>query len=1305
MRILISVLFLTQVLFFVNPRYLRAEESIQEGRVFAIGNYFDKEHTEKEGLKARRVESKCAMDETPPFLKSWCYANSWIGSVYGSFRIFNYKGIRFYAIKGGTAFNADIKFKVGLYGLINSVTFANAASHYKAKITAGIMEYDSMDYDSPLAETVLWAKTNKRELNDWGEDLLWTAAGEILGEAAGEIGGVAVGVVWDTASFALDALDVDEAIAQDAWVEFKDFPVTAGKGYKLFVALDSYVACVGVGAGTVHAYIDFMNHSPHEGDDGGRVLPTRGISIEDVVVTIPEGLPYPDGTGQNRVDLIVRAMDTTDSNPEAGQEITIRAQVENIGLLPAGEFKVALLKGGKGVREESITGLNPNDVRILQWTYTIENAGRHVFMAKADIDKAYNEIDENNNAKDLVINVKARPEPVIVEQTEEEAEETPPLGPIAPETVEVEPEPVPEEPAAQEPEPEKPEPEVVVPWFEKEKTSPPAEKKEKPIEETLKITGFHDIDTPLELGEARGIGVYFKNISGQTLKDINVELTVINKDVMKHLPQYGVGGKRDTWPSVVDGGEFMVIMPYKAVYPGRFSLSVETSVDIKGIKKGIKASRDFTVASEGEKSASYYRVHGADLAIYPADLLIMPEKLNIGEDAVVSVTIRNKGSVDMENVDVLVTADDRRIDSRTLSIVKANSEATFSFTQNGEESGFFQIKARIDPDNKIPEVDEYNNETAKDVKVLSAKEQLEERVAGDVEDKIESKKRSIKQQINDFKKNLQKRREDLQKKQQKFKGLLDSSIRHEGRQEGPELMAKHFIERAPIGREVACSELMSDCNGRALVYVTTRYDEKYKVFLEFNREQSSWHILSASKFGEDEIQSGKSPTLKTNLRTPSSAQKTEFDERFNDICNRLKGTKNTGLILEELSKIKALLDSDKKNAISFVESFKGDGLLMLLNGTLYKTRESKDKESVVSSIKKILNSLFKDKSISYELVKQMDLFGGSEDRGVSIEFLDGEKGESSGFMNENFSEILSLLRDPQKTKALFLLLSLYRFWQYKDAPSYEGDDNDLTPLEYSVKHGIYIPLGSDLYVAPMSESFRRHIIFRMDKKDDFTNAVEILIPGDNKAMRAFIRRGRLDVCRDMYESRGEGCKVIKTHLMAEYPKRVLPVIYGYGDVFKYKKRDPLRIFIHDYSGFSQGRRFTDINEAYCKRVGMTDPKELVEDMLILINQFVKDGYYFDRGGGSDLTTHNFRLCVDAKTRFTGDLDSFHKRRRGAAKDRDIMDIWFDFKRNSIIPWGNLNYQVNNVLRRIGVDPLKFNLSESLKNASKRCKEI
>jgi hypothetical protein len=432
------------------------------------------------------------------------------------------------------------------------------------------------------------------------------------------------------------------------------------------------------------------------------------------------------------------------------------------------------------------------------------------------------------------------------------------------------------------------------------------------------------------------------------------------------------------------------------------------------------------------------------------------------------------------------------------------------------------------------------------------------------------------------------------------------------------------------------------------------------------------------------------PSLQFNKK--AGLYKNYVQEKYEQLY-RGKGIKT---IIQELDKIDTLIRFNEDTAIQFIRSFNKSDLLMLLNSVLYKTRKKDPEKKIVVRVRNILTAIFDNKNISSELIRQMDFFNATENQTVSIEFLDGADGKSAKFIKETFPEILTILRDPRKIKDLFLLLSLYRFSHYIGTPDYINNDEALTPLEYSIKHGFYIALGKNLYVTALSESFRRHIIFKIDENGEFSKAVEILIPGDNKKERMFLGRSRLDVCRDIYETEGENCDIVKTHLMAEYPRNILPYIYGYGDIFKYKRKDPLRIFIHDYSGVNQGRRFCEINGAYFKRVKCAEP---IQQILILINRFVKNGYYFNRGYGSDLTFHNFRLCVDGAVRFSGDLDSFYKKKKDNSPDRDINDIFIHFKDNSIMNFSTLKLQVYFIMQKIGAEDKYPNLYEAIRKAS------
>lgn len=1056
----ICFVFFMTVLFFYQCA-LYASEPVQEGYVCGNGSYIDKEHEEPEGWKLKRVESKIDSREENSYLKSWCYANAMVGSVYGSIRSFYYKIIRFRNIKPGTKFNADIRFKVGLYGLINSAAFANATAHYKAKISSGILADMYGNYDEPLAKILLWAKTNKREWSDWGEQVFWAAAGEVAQEVAkrvaGDIAKSAVQVVWETASYALDALDVDEAIAQDAWVEFKNVPVESGKEYRLYVCLDSYVACGGLGAGTAHAYIDFMNRAPHEGDDGGRLLPLRGITIKEVEISIPEGLPYPEGVGPNKPDVFIEKMEVSNQSPLVGDTITISATIGNKGNLSAQGFKSILTVNGKGLSEKDIPAIKPGESYDVSWEYKIEQGQKIDFGISLDTTKALQELDEQNNFSVLTVSASSLPDLAVQEydpynpgvtvcriipssgQTiqmgkpakicisvynlgSEAAQQIAlsvkkddrpfkelSIANIAPRSYKfLEIEWIPEtaktsfftvtvDPAnkireisesnnslrlkADVAQPDY-EWEISKLWVQpasaqmgdqvriladvknagrREVTvfldiyvdqtkikrfyvNVPAGQTETfgdgtprgdtavwvarvgthkvkavldtsdyddydnsnntksmnlvvgsdfaPVAGTdfvlqekdvrfdgyrwdvrvynrgdkaalaqveyklhyvqggvlrcdaitthsaniagqgyhdfvlrlnardcmmeirvdpynriaeadesnntvryihgnfeqkvaeltkqqagagqglLQIVKFFNLEEELKLGETRDIGVCFRNVSGQTLKDIAIELTVTNKDVNKYLEKYGVGGMRTKWPSVVNGGEFMVTMPYKAVYPARFNLAVKAKLHIDGKETSVSSGCDFVVSSKGQKPASYYQAHGVDLVIYPEDLRISSLRPKLNENIRLDITARNTGNVAIENVTVLVTADEHVLDRRVLPLIEAHSEYKYSFNQKAEESGLFHVKVRIDPDNLIAETDEFNNETAQDVKVLDAQEALEEQITRNIEKKIEDKKKALEQGLEDLRKKAQEKQKELESIGKKLKDLF-----------------------------------------------------------------------------------------------------------------------------------------------------------------------------------------------------------------------------------------------------------------------------------------------------------------------------------------------------------------------------------------------------------------------------------------------------------------------------------------------------------------------------------------------------
>ncbi len=429
----------------------------------------------------------------------------------------------------------------------------------------------------------------------------------------------------------------------------------------------------------------------------------------------------------------------------------------------------------------------------------------------------------------------------------------------------------------------------------------------------------------------------------------------------------------------------------------------------------------------------------------------------------------------------------------------------------------------------------------------------------------------------------------------------------------------------------------------------------------------------------------------SNLRPTHSYSRDAKDvnaERFEQLYNVLFKSKNVSKVNQNLNFIYKSISGDEQDAINFIKSFKGAQLLILLNRSLYNMKDKKNLEGIKRKVRKILSCLFGTPALWGALNGQLALHENIPDDRVALEFLDGESGQSAGFMYKKFPELLDILKDPQKTRDLVLLLSLFRVLYYSttDSAYYEGKHKEDTPLEYAIKMDLYIPIGKNLYITPMSETFRRHILFRINSRGETTDAVEIFIIGDNRQQkRHLLRRERLDVCRDMYDSFGDECGIIKTHLMAEYPEGLMSQVEVYGDIFDFSE-DTFRIFIYDYSDINHGRRLHKLSRAYVEKIaGGKDLSRLssisetiIEDVLSIINRFIKRGYYFDRGEGTDLTILNFRLCKDGRTRAVGDFESFLKKAE-VDKNRDLQN----FERAP-----HLKNQLRRFIlrRRIGIHP-------------------
>ncbi len=114
---------------------------------------------------------------------------------------------------------------------------------------------------------------------------------------------------------------------------------------------------------------------------------------------------------------------------------------------------------------------------------------------------------------------------------------------------------------------------------------------------------------------------------------------------------------------------------------------------------------------------------------------------------------------------------------------------------------------------------------------------------------------------------------------------------------------------------------------------------------------------------------------------------------------------------------------------------------------------------------------------------------------------------------KDYPEMVSLIQNNKNLSKLMELLTQSRLkLDYKATPSdtelfskdqtNKGQLNDR--IQYAVDHQIYLSLGNGIFTTPLSGSFRRHILFKMDaqtKKIDYRSAIEIKMPGEIESKR------------------------------------------------------------------------------------------------------------------------------------------------------------------------------------------------------------
>lgn len=458
-------------------------------------------------------------------------------------------------------------------------------------------------------------------------------------------------------------------------------------------------------------------------------------------------------------------------------------------------------------------------------------------------------------------------------------------------------------------------------------------------------------------------------------------------------------------------------------------------------------------------------------------------------------------------------------------------------------------------------------------------------------------------------------------------------------------------------------------------------------------------------------------TLRPALKYGSFSEKGKSESMF-DKAFSATDKKKPSAILEELKRLDSIISGNENEASELIKSFHGREFLALLNAYISSAKNDPLLGDIRTEAIGIFKKIMGNPGLSGVLSDQMTLYDTTPANGISFNYLDGEEGESARFLQNSFPALLNILKDPEKVQTLILFLSFCRLAYYKDEEAGYNKDEDSqkdTLFEYALKNGIYVQIGDNLFVTPISGSFRRHVVFTKNVHGGVKDAVEIMIIGDQE-FRESLGTERIDVYKDMCQLFGDRFSStsgsIKPHLLVEYPKKIIPKIDAYGKVITFKHKSPFRVIIHDYSRDSQGRRLSNINSAFLKRISdetgiELTAEDLMEQFFTLVNRFMIAGYYFNSDGYTDLTTHNFTLCLDGKLKPSNDYGTFYKPKGTKIHSgMNVMDIFNNIGRETrrrkrpVIPsWAVMKWQLGLVLKSIRVEPRDFSFYPIIKRVA------
>jgi len=270
--------------------------------------------------------------------------------------------------------------------------------------------------------------------------------------------------------------------------------------------------------------------------------------------------------------------------------------------------------------------------------------------------------------------------------------------------------------------------------------------------------------------------------------------------------------------------------------------------------------------------------------------------------------------------------------------------------------------------------------------------------------------------------------------------------------------------------------------------------------------------------------------------------------------------------------------------------------------------------------------IHQDQSEAYNLMKQLQT-------------------KLTGDMNNKDKVLKALFDNGNETIVDLIRLGSFLRGKHNENVDYHKDRYDpRPPLQYAIETNNFLKIGKDLYITPITESFRRHIIFKTNEQGNVLFAIEMLIPGEINYKKSLNADMRKMVANDINNS-------FPTH---EYtPDVLLTKRIPFRGVMLYGERwngSTAEVSFSDYP--LDGKRLQFINgntrSDWARQMGISE-EDLDVRIMSQSMELMAAAQALGYTSAGDLAAHNFRVGMiydredhlkDIEVQLAGDYSTF-----------------------------------------------------------------